>query len=193
MGSILRFFRLLKGRYSRVSPIADGRVSESMNYILHNNRGLIPINYQFALIWSKVNNTVEIEHKQCVICMDKACDVKILPCNHSDFCQKCILLHVFYEYNDGIPRCPVCRSLFHEIRIQAMNVTVTCFCWRPMRLTKSHVDSGLIWILFFDHYWGFGPATEQTGTNYKKKLAYMIYHGLDQADYAFKDDQQHIF
>jgi len=63
------------------------------------------LNYLYVKnIQEKTDGTIEY----CCICMENLIKVKIFPCNHREFCLKCI-----EKLNEF--KCPICRSKFNYI------------------------------------------------------------------------------
>lgn len=111
---------------SRVTPVAhDENQNENRNNIRRNeenNRGTnghnsiyyvndnesdmnTDLNYLYVKnIQEKTDGTIEY----CCICMENLIKVKIFPCNHREFCLKCI-----EKLNEF--KCPICRSKFNYI------------------------------------------------------------------------------
>ncbi len=44
---------------------------------------------------------------QCVICLDRAANFKLKPCNHDAFCDTCLFKLLERDRKSG---CPLCRS-----------------------------------------------------------------------------------
>jgi hypothetical protein len=111
-------------RISRITPDIDNMRHERNNIILNNNRGnniIINnrINYinnndldiNINLNYLRVKNIPEVLNQNieyCCICMENLIKVKILPCNHREFCLRCI-----EKLNEF--KCPLCRNSFNYI------------------------------------------------------------------------------
>mmetsp|Transcript_8945 Transcript_8945/g.25983 ORF Transcript_8945/g.25983 Transcript_8945/m.25983 type:complete len:238 (+) Transcript_8945:44-757(+) len=53
----------------------------------------------------------------CVICMDSASNIRLLPCQHDQFCRRCILESICVVNCLSPPSCPLCRAPFHTMML----------------------------------------------------------------------------
>ncbi len=63
-------------------------------------------------ITSNLHSSMSDNNMQCcAICLDRAIECKLKPCNHASFCFNCVS-----ELMDRKLRCPLCRSFFFYVR-----------------------------------------------------------------------------
>mmetsp|Transcript_659 Transcript_659/g.1494 ORF Transcript_659/g.1494 Transcript_659/m.1494 type:complete len:200 (+) Transcript_659:44-643(+) len=48
----------------------------------------------------------------CCVCMERATDTVLLPCNHNSFCRQCVVESICVMVQTVAPRCPLCRTKF---------------------------------------------------------------------------------
>jgi len=46
----------------------------------------------------------------CILCMERAPDMMLIPCGHRCFCRKCIVETICIAIRSEAPACPLCRT-----------------------------------------------------------------------------------
>mmetsp|Transcript_14723 Transcript_14723/g.40143 ORF Transcript_14723/g.40143 Transcript_14723/m.40143 type:complete len:141 (-) Transcript_14723:103-525(-) len=59
----------------------------------------------------------DADEEMCVLCMERAPDMMLLPCKHRCFCRKCIVETICVAMRPEAPGCPMCRTGFHTMVI----------------------------------------------------------------------------
>lgn len=97
---------------ARINPDIKRKREEKLEIIEKTNISiLINLEKRLDKITSairKLKNTIKYNKrkKACVICYEKLQRVILLPCQHSDFCNKCV--KQFEEKHNNL--CPLCRQ-----------------------------------------------------------------------------------
>jgi hypothetical protein len=63
----------------------------------------------------RCNTNFEEEVDLCVVCMERAPDLQLLPCRHDRFCRQCIVETICTWVRSEAPSCPLCRGAFHTM------------------------------------------------------------------------------
>ena len=50
--------------------------------------------------------------RTCVVCLQRASEIRLLPCNHDSFCRPCLVEMICTWTRWDAPNCPLCRSSF---------------------------------------------------------------------------------
>mmetsp|Transcript_19905 Transcript_19905/g.55260 ORF Transcript_19905/g.55260 Transcript_19905/m.55260 type:complete len:139 (+) Transcript_19905:554-970(+) len=50
------------------------------------------------------------EDDMCILCMERAPDMMLIPCGHRCFCRKCIVETICIAIRSEAPACPLCRT-----------------------------------------------------------------------------------
>lgn len=58
----------------------------------------------------KDGSKYQMEVSLCTICCDQKNDILLQPCNHSGFCQGCMIEYLKYSQ-----QCPFCRQTIQQI------------------------------------------------------------------------------
>jgi hypothetical protein len=102
--------------YARINPEIRRKREEKLEVIEKTNIGvLVNLETRLEKITSairKLKNKIKNNKrkKACVICYEKLQRVILVPCQHSDFCNKCI-----QKILDRNPICPLCRSDVEDV------------------------------------------------------------------------------
>ena len=57
---------------------------------------------------------------ECSICLDLVSDCQLKPCNHNQFCRRC----VFVLFDRRVITCPLCRSVITSVSFDNLCITL---------------------------------------------------------------------
>lgn len=73
-----------------------------------------PISPFYPVIVSK--RTIAKSFSKCAICYTNTPTTKLLPCNHDQFCKRCIARNAMLSH-----RCPLCRADIHKALVRTID------------------------------------------------------------------------
>mmetsp|Transcript_79991 Transcript_79991/g.214088 ORF Transcript_79991/g.214088 Transcript_79991/m.214088 type:complete len:239 (-) Transcript_79991:50-766(-) len=64
---------------------------------------------------ASVGSEEKDEENLCVVCMERAANLQLMPCAHRDYCQRCIVETICTWSKSSSPCCPLCRTAFDTL------------------------------------------------------------------------------